>query len=766
MLRKHINSMSDSELASMPFYSWNCLTLSLDHRDVELVVRDESDMNQILKYLIHRLRTLDGTRGTAEKIIELMNKQSLADLKKEVGRDVISKTKEHQLIQQNEQAVFRKVLMKYKIMRIRSKISFIALQKSMTVVELIIDSIIRTYHERVADGLIFVGPTLAALQDDVYMTMIRGDTGVLKRLVHMRAQEDVNLLTESRCLKAKLENTKKKQEDVQVIKVIKDGVAKNFKINFDRNKTKEKEIVKILEKEQCLDIFKDAVVDKKTELFKDSNHQQFIKYKFKRKGREIQYNKIKLFMNMKLIGGIVYCKALLKRIQIAKELFVLEIEQGQEVLIPSDLSQDALPMSFRYYDSILRIVQSRVQLEKRELLRIQQNLSKNLHKFSPFEVFKRKIGLTDVQEKLFIKHSVVNYKQRKEIDLQQSEHTMNLQRSNYIQIDQGMSKSAVSADRKEDDVARAYLSLTGYPHAHGKKLDQLESCIPLKYMKMKEINAKRQMFLKFKQQFMIKQEHLKILGKKETLSHQVDQWLMANLESLKTLQVINHIKEQHHQQEKELKKRKGIHSDSCTSCISPELYNKKVLELFSKEAEKIIKANTLRKRKHTIDRLKSRCKPSENYQKKEDYVDKNIERNIRYFAIDKKEHAKFKTIMNQIKMADRKIASRQLSKSLSLQNVTSPMTSPALTMSARVFNEAKFNQVINEVESNASLSKSSDHLNQTRKINTLNTSNLSLSQHSNKLYTLDAIREHSDEEAPASPEVRNRVRPKEGKFKL
>lgn len=40
MLRKHINMLDDEQLANLPFYSWQCITLQLKHRDVDLVIRD------------------------------------------------------------------------------------------------------------------------------------------------------------------------------------------------------------------------------------------------------------------------------------------------------------------------------------------------------------------------------------------------------------------------------------------------------------------------------------------------------------------------------------------------------------------------------------------------------------------------------------------------------------------------------------------------------------------------------------------------------
>ena len=60
MLRKHINNMKPDQFKKVPFYSWNCITIQLEHRDVDLVIRNEYQMKVLLKFLIHSLKTIDG----------------------------------------------------------------------------------------------------------------------------------------------------------------------------------------------------------------------------------------------------------------------------------------------------------------------------------------------------------------------------------------------------------------------------------------------------------------------------------------------------------------------------------------------------------------------------------------------------------------------------------------------------------------------------------------------------------------------------------
>lgn len=70
MLRKHINSIDMKNLADLPFYCWECLTIYTEDGEVNLVVKDQNDMKRILEFLIVSLETMDGYRGTAKAKID------------------------------------------------------------------------------------------------------------------------------------------------------------------------------------------------------------------------------------------------------------------------------------------------------------------------------------------------------------------------------------------------------------------------------------------------------------------------------------------------------------------------------------------------------------------------------------------------------------------------------------------------------------------------------------------------------------------------
>jgi hypothetical protein len=65
--------------SSFPFYAWECVTLHLKHRDVDLVIRNEKQMNLLLKFLVHSLDTIDGRRGSAAPLRAVLISKSLKD---------------------------------------------------------------------------------------------------------------------------------------------------------------------------------------------------------------------------------------------------------------------------------------------------------------------------------------------------------------------------------------------------------------------------------------------------------------------------------------------------------------------------------------------------------------------------------------------------------------------------------------------------------------------------------------------------------------
>lgn len=101
------------------FHAWECITIQMENRDVDLVIRDEGDMLNLISLLVFELQTLDGQQGTASRVLK-----KFGDLRKTVSN---------------------KVIFKLKVMKWRMKISFMARSQKKTVKELFLSAILASY---------------------------------------------------------------------------------------------------------------------------------------------------------------------------------------------------------------------------------------------------------------------------------------------------------------------------------------------------------------------------------------------------------------------------------------------------------------------------------------------------------------------------------------------------------------------------------------------------------------------------------------------
>ena len=101
------------------------------------------------------------------------------------------------------------------------------------------------------------------------------------------------------------------------------------------------------------------------------------------------YNKVKFVCNLQACRANVLLRLRLEKVKLAKQLFVLDIEQGQEVFIPMELSQDKFPINFKYYDFIINLLHNQLSQETKDL-----NAFKNVFRINFYqnENFVQKIG--------------------------------------------------------------------------------------------------------------------------------------------------------------------------------------------------------------------------------------------------------------------------------------------------------------------------------------------------------------------------------------
>lgn len=134
--RKHMISELDvyRENKRPPFYAWECITLMMESREIDLVIQSESDMNDLLAFLIMELDTVDCSRNTAQKVYneirdnkiesELEKKTKMSDEKKKALKINPNFRRKHGVKVSERLSVMRTTLFRYKMMRIRIKISF------------------------------------------------------------------------------------------------------------------------------------------------------------------------------------------------------------------------------------------------------------------------------------------------------------------------------------------------------------------------------------------------------------------------------------------------------------------------------------------------------------------------------------------------------------------------------------------------------------------------------------------------------------------
>ena len=150
---------------TLPFYAWQCVTLQLQGRMVDLVIKNEKSMDLFLKFLIMALNTLDGVKGSARPLLNRMCRQEKKAIAKRMRRedpallhvkytDFIPKEQQEAMKQVHGAEIYAKTAFKYKLLRIRSKIAYAAFQQRMTVNELLISTILSSYETLTASGSI------------------------------------------------------------------------------------------------------------------------------------------------------------------------------------------------------------------------------------------------------------------------------------------------------------------------------------------------------------------------------------------------------------------------------------------------------------------------------------------------------------------------------------------------------------------------------------------------------------------------------------
>ena len=86
--------------------------------------------------------------------------------------------------------------------------------------------------------------------------------------------------------------------------------------------------------EHSTDKYKQETDDRQMDLRNDLKKRK----EFNRKLQVIR--NLRMILDCKFVTGVLYIKALLLKFRLVKEVFIHEIEKGNETIIPNDLSQN------------------------------------------------------------------------------------------------------------------------------------------------------------------------------------------------------------------------------------------------------------------------------------------------------------------------------------------------------------------------------------------------------------------------------------------
>ena len=74
-------------------------------------------------------------------------------------------------------------------------------------------------------------------------------------------------------------------------------------------------------------------------MFQYKSNKQFFRDKRNRKEKYILLQKLKLVLGLKSLPGMLYVRGLMQKIEISKQIFVMDVQDGSEVFVSKDLSQ-------------------------------------------------------------------------------------------------------------------------------------------------------------------------------------------------------------------------------------------------------------------------------------------------------------------------------------------------------------------------------------------------------------------------------------------
>lgn len=102
------------------------------------------------------------------------------------------------------------------------------------------------------------------------------------------------------------------------------------------------------------------------------------------KYKNIRYTKFKQLSKMRLLlhlraykaqGQCTYLEILLKEKQLTREIFLLDVSQGDDVRIPNQILQEDLSMCYKFYDPMLALTKDEISNISRHYFNLKNQLN-------------------------------------------------------------------------------------------------------------------------------------------------------------------------------------------------------------------------------------------------------------------------------------------------------------------------------------------------------------------------------------------------------
>ena len=166
---------------------------------------------------------------------------------------------EDQLKEKIKHKLMLKTSSMYGVFRIRQKISYSAFQRRMTIVELFVTEIQKSFNTLQKQGCLKVKPISKHLIDYSNKVLSEGSVHCIKGIIEINGLIEQNLSDEE--VKKVLDNKIKKMPTI--IPVKQNGVMKQRMIDEEANEKYVGKITNMRDKTKCFDIFYDAIIDGK-----------------------------------------------------------------------------------------------------------------------------------------------------------------------------------------------------------------------------------------------------------------------------------------------------------------------------------------------------------------------------------------------------------------------------------------------------------------------------------------------------------------------